>query len=230
MAQIVRLAGSAFHPRAMLVQRRARGPARIPECFDGAHVFLEGRESIEQPPMRGGIHKRPLVMLAVDLHQRGPDRLQGLHADGLIVEERAGAPVGELHPPQDHLAGILKAILAQDGAGGMLLRHIKHSRHLALLGAVAHQTRIAAPAKRQRECVQQDGFARAGFTGEDSQTFEEIDIEPLDQDDVADRKAGQHAGLVLQQENQPRPTFLNARVIHESLLAAGSTPPDFTRL
>ena len=199
MAQIVRLAGGAFHPGAMFIQRRAGRAARIPQRFDGGDIFLEGGKSIKQPAVCGGVHQRPLVMLAVNLHQRGADRLQSLHADRLIVEESAGAPVGKLHAAQDHLAGVIEAVLAQDGAGGMLLRHIKYGRDLALLGPIAYQTRIAAPAQRQRERVQQDGFARAGFTGEDSQTFEEIDIEPLDQDDVADRKPGQHAGLVLRQ-------------------------------
>ena len=61
----------------------------------------------------------------------------------------------------------------------MILGHIEHRRDLTLLGAVAHKARVAATAQRQRKCIQQDRFARAGLPGEDCQAFEEIDVEPL---------------------------------------------------
>ena len=63
--------------------------------------------------MRGGIDQRALVMLAMDLDQRGADRLQGLHADRLVVDEGAGAAVGKLHAAQDHLAGIVEAVIGK---------------------------------------------------------------------------------------------------------------------
>ena len=61
--------------------------------------------------MGRGIDQRALVMLAVNLDQRRADRLQGLHADRLIVDEGAGAAVGELHAAQDHLAGVVEAVV-----------------------------------------------------------------------------------------------------------------------
>jgi len=51
-----------------------------------------------------GIDQRALVMLAMNFDQRGADRLQGLHADRLIVDEGAGTAIGKLHPAQDHFA------------------------------------------------------------------------------------------------------------------------------
>src|ERR1700719_1432007 len=64
--------------------------------------------------------------------------------------------------------------------------------HLALLDAVPHEARVAARAERKRERIEQDGFAGAGFSGEHREAGREINVEPFDQDDVADREPGQH--------------------------------------
>ena len=74
----------------------------------------------------------------------------------------------------------------------MLGRDIEGRGHLPLLGAVPYQAGVAARTECQREGVEQDGFARAGFACEHRETRREIDVEPLDQYDVADRKPGQH--------------------------------------
>ena len=68
-------------------------------------VLFEPGKGVEQAAVGGGIDQRALVMLAVDLDQRGADRLQRLHADRLVVDEGAGAAVGELDAAEDHLAG-----------------------------------------------------------------------------------------------------------------------------
>ena len=91
-----------------------RGAPRVPELFQRRDVLLQAGKGIEQAAMGRGIDQRALVMLAVDFDQRGADRLQGLHADRLIVDEGAGAAVGELHAAQDHLAGIVvEAVVAR---------------------------------------------------------------------------------------------------------------------
>ena len=75
----------------------------------------------------------------------------------------------------------------------MALRDVEGGRHLALLRAMADQARIAAAAERQREGIEQDGFARAGLAGQHREATGELDIEPFDQDDVTDRQTRQHA-------------------------------------
>ncbi len=192
MAQIIRLARGALHRGTVLVERVIGGAARLPEPLECGDVLLQSRKGIEQPAMGCGINQRALVMLAVNFNQRGADRFQGLHADGLVVDEGAGAAVRELHAPQDHLAGILQPVGREDSHCRMALRHVEGGRHLALLRTVADEAGIAAAAKRQRERIEQDGFARTGFTGQDREAFGKFDIEPLDQDDVADRQTRQH--------------------------------------
>ena len=68
-----------------------------------------------------GVDQRAGVMLAVDFDQRRAEALQRLHADRLVVDEGAGAAVGELHAAQDQrLVGgdvaLGSAARAPDGA------------------------------------------------------------------------------------------------------------------
>ncbi len=64
--------------------------------------------------------------------------------------------------------------------------------HLSLLGAVPHERTVAAGAERQRESIEKDGFSGARLAGQRREPGREIDIEPVDQDDVANRQADQH--------------------------------------
>ena len=76
---------------------------------------------------------------------------------------------------------------------GCLRRDLEHGGHLALLGALPHQRLVAAPAQRQGKSIEQDRLAGAGLAGEHGKAFGEIDVEPVDQDDVADGKSRKHA-------------------------------------
>jgi hypothetical protein len=84
-------------------------------------------------------------MLAVDFDQRRADRLQGLHADRLIVDEGAGAAIGELHAAQDHFAVIVEPVVAEDAAAGWPFGDVEHRGDLALLHAVADQAASPRP-------------------------------------------------------------------------------------
>ena len=106
MAQVIGLAGGAFHAGAMFLQRGIGGAPGFPQRLQRRDILLEPGKGVEQPPVGRGIDQRALVVLAVDLDQRGADRLERLHADRLVVDEGAGAAVGELHAAQDHLARI----------------------------------------------------------------------------------------------------------------------------
>ena len=142
--------------------------------------------------MGGGIDQSALVVLAVDLDQRGAELFHRLHADRLIVDEGARAPVGQLHAAQDQLVLGRDVVRLEQRARRMHAGDLEHSGHLALLGALPHQRLVAAPAQRQGKGIEQDRFAGTGLAGEHGKTFGKIDVEPVDQDDVADRKSGEH--------------------------------------
>ena len=78
----------------------------------------------------------------------------------------------------------------------MALGDIEHRGDLALLDAMTDEAGVAAAAERQRESIEQNGFARAGFAGQHRKATGKLDIEPFDQDDVTDRKTRQHARSV----------------------------------
>ena len=79
---------------------------------------------------------------------------------------------------------------------GCLRGDLEGGDDLALLDALAHQRLVAARAQRQRKGVEQDRLAGAGLAGEHGKPVGEIDVEPVDQDDVADGKSGEHGGSI----------------------------------
>jgi hypothetical protein len=142
--------------------------------------------------VRADIDHRAVVMLSVDLDQRRAQRLQDLHADRLVVDEGARAPVGQLHAAQDQAVFRRDPVLAQQRKHGMVGLDVERRRHLPLLGALPHQARVAAAPERQRERIEQDRLAGAGLAGQHRQPGRIVDVEPFDQDDVADGQAGEH--------------------------------------
>ncbi len=144
--------------------------------------------------MRGRVDQRALVVLAVNFHKLGSDFAQDLYGHRAVVDEGAGAAVRELHAAQDHVAFVLdrKIVCAQEFPRRMLLRKIEGRRDLPLLCAVANERGIAACAERQCKRVEHDGFTGTGLAGEYGKPPREIDIQPVDQNDIADRKVSEH--------------------------------------
>ena len=91
--------------------------------------------------MGRGIDESAVVVLAVDFDQSGAERAQHLHADRLIVDEGAGAAVGELHAPHDQFVLAVEIVLGEHAPRRMFLGEIEGGDHLALFGAFAHQRR-----------------------------------------------------------------------------------------
>ncbi len=100
----------------------------------------------------------------------------------------------------------------------MLRRQFEHRGDLALLGALAHQRGVAAGAQRQRKGIEQDRLAGAGLAGQHGKARHEIDVEPVDQNDVADRKPGQHA-LSFHGESNGKTTILDGPPLRDIAFA-----------
>ena len=86
----------------------------------------------------------------------------------------------------------LAVLTGETGAGKSILL----DAFALALGALAHQGRVAAPTEGQGKGIEQDGFARTGLAGQDRKPAGEFDIEPFDQDDVADRQTRQHGNEI----------------------------------
>ena len=197
VTQPVGFARRALDIGAMAGDRGFGLAAGIPQPLDGGGIGLQARIGIEQAAMGRRIDQRAGVVLAVDFHQRRTEILQRLHADRLIVDEGAGAAVGKLHAAQDQCLAGLDVAFDEQRAGRMIGGQLEHRGDLALLGALAHQRRIASRTERQRERIEQDRLAGAGLAGQHRQAAGEIDVEPIDQDNVADREPGQHDRTIL---------------------------------
>ena len=163
----------------------ARAPL-VPQPRHFRGVVVDPAIGVEQRAVRRGIDEGAFVMLAVNFDQSRAERAQHLHADRLVVDKGASPAVGELHPPHDQLVLADKIVVGQHAARRMVFGDIEGGDHLAVLGALAHQSRIAAGAEREREGVEQYRFAGAGLAGQRGKPGAEIDIEPVDQNDVAD--------------------------------------------
>src|ERR1044071_9585519 len=81
---------------------RLAGATLVPQAGYLLRPPLEAAESIEQRPVRGGVHQRALGMLAVDFDERSAQRFEDLGAYRLVVDEVTRASITELHAAQDH--------------------------------------------------------------------------------------------------------------------------------
>lgn len=144
-------------------------------------------ESVEQVTVRARIDQCAIIVLAMNLYQRAADIAHQCNGRRLIIDEDACTAVRRLQTTQNDVAVIVNGILSQDFACRVIAWNVENSRHLALCRAMAHQRGIATCTQRQRQRVQQDGFAGAGFTGQNGKARREINVEPFDQDDIANR-------------------------------------------
>jgi hypothetical protein len=176
-------------------------------------------ERIKQVAMRAGVDQRPLVVLAMDLDQRAAYVAHQRNAGRLVVDEDAGAPVRGLDAAQDDVAVVVQRVFRQKQARGMIARHVEHSRNLALRSTMPHKRGVAARAERQRKGIEENGFAGAGLAGQHGKAGREIDVQPFDQDDIADRQPGKHGC------RQAPVISFPALDIHEPALSRGSRPP-----
>ena len=111
----------------------------------------------------------------------------------------------------------LSARSASAGCSGL---EVERRRHLPLLRALAHKARIATAAERERERIEQDRLAGPGLTGQHGEARRIVDVEPFDQDDVANREPGEHRTLLVIPERGRQP----AGGIHNHEICGFGTP------
>ena len=254
VAQPFGLAIGALDVGAMALDGDVARTALVPQPRHIGGIGTDAAIGVEQSAVRRGVDEGTLVMLAVNFDQSRSQRAQNLDADRLVVDEGARPAVGKLRPAHDQFVFADKVVVGQHAPRRMVLGDVEGGNHLAVLGALAHQSRVAAGAERQRKGVEQDRFAGAGLARQCGEAGAEIDIEPVDQNDVADGKASQHrmtdnrgrtTDIIRDSyvcplsflRRQPlcgalaKPIFWKARLIQEPLFSVVGTPPAFfTRL
>src|SRR5262249_5505783 len=169
----------------------------IPQGRDICRPLLQAAEGIEETPMSAGINQGTLIVLAMDFDQRTSELLQHLHTHRLVVDERTGSTVGELYAAEDQLIFGRNVVGGEQRVRRVGASDIEYGGSPALPDSLPDQRLIPAATQGQSKSIEQDRFAGARFAGEDSEPVGEIDIEAVDQHDVADRESGEHGAFTV---------------------------------
>ena len=170
-------------------QRAPRGPG----VADGAGLVAESGVGVEQLALAVGAQQRLRCVLAVDVDQSLAELAQQRGGGRVAIHQRARAPLGVDHPAQQHAARVAGE-LALGQPGVERLAAAEACADVGARRAFADHAGVGAPAHRQRQGVEQDRLARAGLAGEHREARAELDVERIDDDEVAKSQREQHRG------------------------------------
>ncbi len=187
---------------AHLVQRSARGDKRLAGVAQGAPCLAGGRalllqpgKGIEQIAVPPRVQQAPIVMLPMQFHQRFGKAAQHFAGGPTIIDPGGLAPVRRIHPAQDQLVTAGQSGVLKDVMGGMIRGQIEDGNNFALRCPLSHQFRTPAPTQNKTQRIQQDRFARAGFSREHVQAGLKRDVQPVDDQHVANVERAQHQDI-----------------------------------
>ena len=164
----------------------------LPGRAHGGQLRPQPAERVEQQAMLAGVEQAGLRELAVHLDQQIAKLAQEPGADRDVVDEGAAAAVGVQRAAQDQLVG-RHVVLGQELEGRVVACHLELGADRPLLRPGADERALGAAAQRQTQGVEQDRLAGPGLAGERGEPLSQIELEPLDQHDVADLEAPQHS-------------------------------------
>ena len=129
--------------------------------------------------MRGGIEQDLVLVLAVQIDERAGGLAERRAGDERAVDEGPAAPLRRDFAADDHFAavGLLEDRL--DGRG---------------LLAGPDELGAGASADEQSDRADEDGFAGAGFAGQDVEAGREFELESIDDGEVGDAEEPDHGG------------------------------------
>lgn len=158
-------------------------------------AFLSGAcESVEEVELAGGMEKGLVVVGAMQIDEEGADAFEEGERGGGVVDEGLGAAGSLDDAPQDQLAVFagVQACVGQDGVNGLGVREAENGFDDALGFAGADGGGVGAFAEEQIESADEDGFAGAGFAGDDVESGFEGDGCFFDEREIFDSQQGKH--------------------------------------
>ena len=186
----VRAASMRFRSSA-----EARSASRRSRCAGGhrRRLGLEAAEGVEQRAMDVRIDHGAVVVLAVDLDQRRAELAEQRHRDRLVVDEGAAAPVAALDAAEDQVAVGLDAALGEQARGRDGRRATSKT---AVTSPCSAPCRTSALSPRPPS-ASDSASSRIDLPAPVSPVSTvrpcvEIDVQAVDEDDVADREGDEH--------------------------------------
>ena len=169
----------------------------------GDGVGGDAAEAVEEDALLGLVEAGEGFGLRVDQGQFRGELLENGDGGGLVVDEDAALAGGEDFAAQDDFGAFgVDAVFFEDGfgAGGGL----EDAGDDGLVGAVANHVGGGLAAHQQRERIDEDGLARAGFAGEQVEAGAEDGDGVIDDGVVFGAQFDEHF-------SGPRPDFAGRR-------------------
>ena len=136
-----------------------------------------------------------MFVLAVEIHKTFADVLQLRKRRGAAVDPRPAPALRIERAAEQDLAVRRAEIVRGEPCGdarGIL--GVEDGGELRPFRARPELAKLEPIAEEQSQAVEQDRLAGAGFPGEDRKAAVELEVERLDDDEVADRQKAKHRG------------------------------------
>ena len=153
---------------------------------------VKTNERIQQLPMAARVQQAAVVVLAVQFDQSVGQIAQHFATGAAVVHISGFAAIGGVGAAQDQVILGLKARRLKNPAGRMTGGQVEHRDHLTLSGALANQFSPAPPAQHKTQSVEQDRLAGPGLTGQHIEAGLKIQLQPVNDQHIADIKTAQH--------------------------------------
>lgn len=108
------------------------------------------------------------------------------------VDIAARAAAGIEYATQDQFVLGFDIIGCQPGTDRRQRGDVEGRCNLGLVATGAHDAGIGALAQRQRQGIDEDRLAGPGFPSQGAKTGRKFELQPVDDDEIADRKVAQH--------------------------------------
>ena len=147
-----------------------------------------GAEVVQQAALLVWPHDEPVLVLAMNVDERFRQPRKHRRRHCRAVHERPRTPLGTCGPAHEAIAFSLRVkrlLLAQDRERLRLAGNVELGTHIAASGAGANLRPLHPRPKHQRERIEQDGLASAGFAGDHREARAKLDVEPIHQHEVA---------------------------------------------
>lgn len=137
-----------------------------------------------------------MLTLAVDVYQSLSDLPQEGQGHRPTIDTADTAAFGPHLAREDEEVGLVafQTFPLQERAQGGLMGRIQaeDSLHQGSVGAGAHDGGVGAAAQHQADCINDDGFSRSRFSGQDDEAGGEEEVEFVYDGKIANMEFGKH--------------------------------------